>query len=253
MKDIVFFDIEVDPNNKKILDYGLISADGLKIHSNSISEIHSFLVNSAFVCGHNIIKHDLPCIEKNISLNLSDIHAVDTLFLSPLLFPKKPYHTLLKDDKLQTEELNNPLNDAIKAKDLFFDEVTAFQELSIELKQIYFKLLKEIKEFKWFFHYVRFSDSAADLVSLIRRYFAGLICDLKCGDELQVDSNGCSKSDGTSILKFSTSFKERITELEKSGFAISASTINFMVYWKKEDMESEIIIILPEIKFNKKH
>ncbi|HWQ43658.1 MAG TPA: hypothetical protein VN456_16720 [Desulfosporosinus sp.] len=29
---------------------------------------------------------------------------IDTLFLAPLLFPAKPYHKLLKDDKLQTED-----------------------------------------------------------------------------------------------------------------------------------------------------
>jgi len=37
-------------------------------------------------------------------------------------------HKLLKDDKLQTEDTNNPLNDSIKAKDLFFDEIAAFQQ-----------------------------------------------------------------------------------------------------------------------------
>jgi len=34
-------------------------------------------------------------------------------------------HKLLKDDKLQTEDTNNPINDSIKAKDLFFDEIAA--------------------------------------------------------------------------------------------------------------------------------
>ena len=52
--------------------------------------------------------------------------AIDTLSLSPLLFPSKPYHALVKDDKLQVDELNNPLNDAIKARDLFFDELKLF-------------------------------------------------------------------------------------------------------------------------------
>lgn len=63
--------------------------------------------------------------------------VIDTLFLSPLLFPAKPYHSLLKDDKIQTEEMNNPLNDAIKARDLFYDEVEAFKNIDEELKQIF--------------------------------------------------------------------------------------------------------------------
>ena len=54
---------------------------------------------------------------------------IDTLYLSPLLFPHRPYHALLKDDKLQTDELNNPLNDSIKAMQLFYDEVNAFHAL----------------------------------------------------------------------------------------------------------------------------
>ena len=61
--------------------------------------------------------------------------VIDTLYLSPLLFPTKPYHKLLKDDKLQTDELNNPLNDSIKAKDLFHDEVAAFTQADPALKQ----------------------------------------------------------------------------------------------------------------------
>ena len=44
---------------------------------------------------------------------------------------------LLKDDKIQSEELNNPLNDAMKARDLFFDEVNEFQALSSKMKWIF--------------------------------------------------------------------------------------------------------------------
>ena len=44
-----------------------------------------------------------------------DIGAIRT----PLLFPRRPYHKLLKDDKIQTEELNNPLNDAKKPWNYF--------------------------------------------------------------------------------------------------------------------------------------
>ena len=47
------------------------------------------------------------------------------------------YHRLLKDDKLQVEELNNPVNDSQKAKDLFFDEVNAFYNLSPEKRRFF--------------------------------------------------------------------------------------------------------------------
>ena len=47
--------------------------------------------------------------------------------MSPLLFPKRPYHNLVKDDKLVTEQLNNPVNDCQKARDLLMDEIAAWE------------------------------------------------------------------------------------------------------------------------------
>jgi ATP-dependent DNA helicase RecQ len=135
MKPITFFDIEVDPNYQKILDIGSVKSDDSKFHSNLIKDFESFVSGSEFICGHNIIKHDLHFLSK-ISSSFSNIHykVIDTLYLSPLLFPTKPYHRLLKDDKIQTDELNNPVNDSLKAKDLFYDEVTAFGKLDEPFK-----------------------------------------------------------------------------------------------------------------------
>ena len=102
--------------------------------------------------------------------------SIDTLRLSPLLFPKRPYHKLLKDDKLQTDELNNPLNDSIKARDLFYDEINAFCELPAALQFIYFGLLGNTPEFSGFFRYLDLKQ-AGDVEPLIRREFHGKICE----------------------------------------------------------------------------
>ena len=121
MKVITFIDTEIEPNSGKILDLGSIKIDGSTFHSNSVYEFIKFLKDSQYICGHNIINHDLKYIQKHIiQAGNTDIYFIDTLYLSPLLFPNKPYHALLKDDKLQTEDTNNSLNDSIKAKDLFF-------------------------------------------------------------------------------------------------------------------------------------
>lgn len=176
MNNIVFIDTEIDVNTKKILDVGGISGNGLTLHSKSVSELLSFICQNEYICGHNIIKHDLPYIEKATDRFFSNVKTIDTLYLSPLLFPTKPYHALLKDDKLQTEELNNPLNDAIKAKDLFYDEVAAFKELDGELKQVYYALLGDKKEFQWFFDYVDYSFSDKNIISLIHSRFSDKIC-----------------------------------------------------------------------------
>ena len=178
MKAITFFDTEIDPKNKKILDIGGVKSDGSTFHSNLIKDFAEFLNNTDFICGHNIIRHDLKYIQKYLSSQgKNHFQYIDTLFLSPLLFPTKPYHHLLKDDKLQSDELNNPVNDSQKAKDLFYDEITAFNNLEELLKQTYYLLLCEHKEFKHFFEFVSFKCSEDFLVSeLIYEQFQNRFC-----------------------------------------------------------------------------
>lgn len=108
MNSIIFIDTEVNPQNNQLLDLGAVKPDNSK-----------FIYDSEYICGHNILAHDIKYIEHLVT-SPKDVFVIDTLCLSPLLFPNRPYHALLKDDKLQVEELNNPLNDSIKAMELFF-------------------------------------------------------------------------------------------------------------------------------------
>ncbi len=178
MKPITFFDIEIEPRSKKILDIGGVKSDGTIFHSSSVKDFSDFLDNGDFICGHNIMRHDLKYIEKQLLFyGKNHLNYIDTLFLSPLLFPTKPYHRLLKDDKIQTDELNNPVNDSIKAKDLFYDEITAFNNLDESLKRIYYLLLKDQKEFFYFFKYISYSYSEeAFLIKIINKYFQNRFC-----------------------------------------------------------------------------
>ena len=178
MKSIAFIDIEIEMNTGKILDIGSVKGDGSSFHSNSIADFVGFLQGTEYICGHNIFKHDLKYLQNAIdSAGLNNLKYIDTLFLSPLLFPAKPYHALLKDDKLQTDELNNPLNDAKKARDLFFDEVTAFLQADYVLKQIYYSLLKNIKEFGSFFYFLDYEEKDILLENVIREKFYSQICE----------------------------------------------------------------------------
>ena len=171
MNRIFYIDTEVCEANNKAYDYGAVSEQDDKLHTGSVHEFHSFIADAEYLCGHNIIDHDAKYIDAP-----EVIKYIDTLFLSPLLFPNKPYHRLLKDDKLQTDELNNPLNDAIKAKELFYDEINAFQALDDEMKLIYFMLLKDSPYFKGFFDYLGyFADD--DLETAIQVQFADEICE----------------------------------------------------------------------------
>ncbi|MBW6479343.1 MAG: RecQ family ATP-dependent DNA helicase [Bacteroidales bacterium] len=178
MNSIAFIDTEIDPTTGKILDLGSIKDDGSYFHKTSVAEFIQFLNGTQFICGHNIFKHDIKYISKALTdAGVNPANIIDTLFLSPLLFPAKPYHALLKDDKLQSEETNNPLNDSIKAKDLFNDEIAAFKQADETLKQIFYLLLNDKKEFKSFFRFIAYTSESRELENIIRQKFENEICE----------------------------------------------------------------------------
>jgi ATP-dependent DNA helicase RecQ len=178
MNSIAFIDTEIEPKSRNILDIGSVKGDGNVFHSNSIADFIKFLDGTEFICGHNILNHDLQYIHKAVNdAKINSTNIIDTLFLSPLLFPTKPYHALLKDDKLQTEDFNNPLNDSIKAKDLFFDEVSNFNQADEKLKQIFYLLLNDKKEFNAFFCFIEYTCSYTQAEKLIREKFDSVICE----------------------------------------------------------------------------
>src|ERR1700749_594178 len=124
MESVAFFDLEVNKRNGKIQDIGCIRTDGAILHQSSVRAFEDFVQGSRFLCGHNIVSHDLKFLQQHLGNSSFGLDkAIDTLFWSPLLFPKQRYHALLKDDKLYSYEVNNPLNDAKMARDLFYEEV----------------------------------------------------------------------------------------------------------------------------------
>lgn len=163
----------------KILDIGSVKDNGASFHKTSVSEFIFFLRGTKYVpCGHNIFKHDIKYVGEAINeAGIKTTNIIDTLFLSPLLFPTKPYHSLLKDDKLQVEGINNPLNDSIKARDLLNDEIVAFKQSDDSLKQIFYGLLKDRKEFQSFFWFIKYESPIFDIESLIRNKFKNEICE----------------------------------------------------------------------------
>lgn len=178
MTSIAFVDTEIEPKSRKILDIGSVKGDGSSFHKTSVAEFIRFLKGTQFICGHNIFNHDIKYIGKALTdAGVNSENIIDTLFLSPLLFPTKPYHALLKDDKLQSEDTNNPLNDSIKARDLLNDEIATFKQTDETLKQIFYLLLNDKKEFHSFFHFIGYTTTVSDLEKLIRQKFENEICD----------------------------------------------------------------------------
>lgn len=178
MKSIAFIDTEIDQRSQEIGDIGGIRCNGSSFHSNSIDGFKRFLNGTEFLCGHNIINHDLKYIHEAASeVGIHPSNIIDTLHLSPLLFPAEPYHRLLKDDKLQYDEENNPLNDSIKARDLFYDERETFNQEDEAIKQIFYLLLSDKREFRAFFNIISYRSNETDVEKLIRDKFNSEICE----------------------------------------------------------------------------
>lgn len=159
------------------MDVGAIDTNGSTFHANHPKEFIQFIKGKSFLCGHNVLLHDLTYIQEWIlQAGFGDSNVIDTLFLSPLFFPNLPYHKLLKNDKLQSESLNNPLNDSIKAKELFDDEVAKYYSLPLEIRQLFKGLLAEQREFKAFFRYVGSDPDIGNLETGVQTYFKDKIC-----------------------------------------------------------------------------
>lgn len=167
-KKVLFVDLEVGIKDHIIHDLGALRDDGAVLHSHSEKDFADFIDDSSFLCGHNLVHHDLTYLRKTMSVSQIPI---DTLYLSPLLFPKKPYHKLLKDDKLQVDELNNPVNDCQKCRDLFYDEVNAFAALPEPLQQIFCDLLFAFEEFSGFFQYMDKSVTPTEIHRSLKNLF----------------------------------------------------------------------------------
>ncbi|MDY4519924.1 MAG: DEAD/DEAH box helicase, partial [Bacteroidales bacterium] len=171
-----FVDVEVG-NDEKIHDIGATRWDGATFHAVNREGLVEFLRDVDFVCGHNIVHHDIRYLFGNEELNMPWV-VVDTLYMSPLLFPERPYHHLLKDDKLDTEQMNNPVNDCLKARDLLFDEIAQWAALSDDKKMIYAALLGDKPEFMGFLTMVGApKQDTEDVANLIGETYRGLICE----------------------------------------------------------------------------
>ena len=119
----VALDLEVGRHDGVIHAFGAVRADdggsltypggGLNA---ALEELDAFADSASFVLGHNLIAFDLCHLAaKKPDLRLLRLPAVDTLRLSPLAFPRNPYHHLVKhyqDGGLRRRQLNDPELDA---------------------------------------------------------------------------------------------------------------------------------------------
>lgn len=181
MRRVAFFDIEVLQQPKERIGSIGVYLDGHSWRSASIHDLEVFTREARFLCGHNIFAHDLPHLEKaGIAASFLQRRFIDTLYLSPLLFPNKPYHRLIKDYQLLSGHLNNPIEDAKLACDVLHDCVQAYHSLSKDFRCMLSSLLRNEREIAAFFQLVEPTNEqvleAAAIERAILSHFKGRIC-----------------------------------------------------------------------------
>lgn len=67
-KKIIFIDSEISLRSHKIDDLGAIKENGDIFHSPDIRSFATFIQEGNFLCGHNIVHHDLKYIAEHIIL-----------------------------------------------------------------------------------------------------------------------------------------------------------------------------------------
>lgn len=169
----ILVDVEVSLQDHKLHDIGALKSDGATFHQASKEAFYEFCKGTTFLCGHNIIHHDAKYLfaEQPIPWTL-----VDTLYISPLLFPERPYHRLLKDDKIISEQINNPVNDCKKARDLLLDEIASWNSLPPQKQMLFASLLKGQKEFEGFLQLVQATYLTESISQCIKKLYKGKIC-----------------------------------------------------------------------------
>ena len=146
----VALDLEIHPETHSILKIGAmnpandrtLSFQGKFERRDALKQLDEFCREAGFLLGHNISRHDIPYLQEHDSwLKLCALPLIDTLFLSPLAFPKNPYHRLVKDYKIVKQAVNNPVEDARCTISLFHDQLEAFGTMEQDLLGLYGRLL----------------------------------------------------------------------------------------------------------------
>lgn len=133
-------DLEVSKESR-IDAFGAIRADTDKCQvysgdgrlDTALAKLDDFADGASFVLGHNLISFDLPYLRAaKPDLRMLSLPAIDTLRLSPLAFPRNPYHSLVKhyqDGALKGKQLNDPKLDSLLALRVFRDQCQTLEKV----------------------------------------------------------------------------------------------------------------------------
>ena len=135
-------DLEVGKEDGRIHAFGAVRGDTGRVCLGSgsaweLARLDELAGGASFLLGHNLIAFDLPHLRATKpDLRLLDLPAIDTLRLSPLAFPRIPYHRLVKhyqDGALMRGRINDPELDARLALRVFGEQRVALSKADSNL------------------------------------------------------------------------------------------------------------------------
>ncbi len=143
LSECVLLDLETSQTGQ-ILKFGAIRGDNVFLRKGrfdtqtALRDLDRFCLDAPCLVGHNLVLHDLAVLrEGNPELQLLSMPVIDTLFLSPICFPENPYHRLVKDYKLVSESLNDPVGDARLAGVLLTDEIQSLRGMAEAVPDVF--------------------------------------------------------------------------------------------------------------------
>jgi ATP-dependent DNA helicase RecQ len=96
--------------------------------------------------GHNLHRFDRPEIARRFPDSpLLELATLDTLELSVLAFPQRPYHRLAKDDLLVRDARPNPVSDVRASETILHDALAALTVLSADARALLCALLPRLQ------------------------------------------------------------------------------------------------------------
>jgi ATP-dependent DNA helicase RecQ len=134
-------DLEVDPNDQRIHRFAAVRSDSGESFEHSGGDLQAalkaldrFADGAEYLIGHNIIQHDavhLAAVDPD--LQILRLPRIDTLRVSPIAFPRNPYHHLVKhyqDGDLKRGRFNDPKLDSELTLELLRDQRETLGRLS---------------------------------------------------------------------------------------------------------------------------
>lgn len=190
MRRLCAFDIERDRKGEALISGGWAVYTTDAAHpetgfcsAKEIGDLIEQLTLADIIVGHNIMDSDIPFLMERFPTTMQAAvtgkTVIDTLYLSPIAFPRNPYHHLYKEYKPFPLAQNDPVQDSLAAVQLMQEEAKALAELPKDVQSVLTTLL--VRCSKTTAITSRLSDriellDQEQLLAIVRREYASRLC-----------------------------------------------------------------------------